>query len=222
VAPSLILKRAGDRVKTDRRDAASPARLHRAGELTAVWVPDAGHEAMHDLVRARLAAVQALRRARQQLAGLLPRRGPPLQPAGLDPAASPLAGRAQVRAARPITSCLRITLPRLKPAEARRDRLTAQIETMLADWTLAAVVAVLQTMRGMALVNAASLVAELGDLSRFANPRQLMAYLGLVPSEHSSGTSVKRGGLTKAGQRHRPSTADRGGLVLPLPGPPQP
>ena len=83
--------------------------------------------------------------------------------------------------------------------EARRDRLTAQIAAMLPDWTLAPVVAALQTMRGMALVNAATLIAELGDLSRFANARQLMAYLGLVPSEHSSGASVRRGGLTKAG-----------------------
>src|SRR5262245_9090872 len=84
-------------------------------------------------------------------------------------------------------------------APGRRDRLTAQIEAMLPDWTLAPVVAALQTMRGVALVNAATLIAELGDLSRFANPRQLMAYLGLVPSEHSSRTSIKRGGLTKAG-----------------------
>jgi len=87
----------------------------------------------------------------------------------------------------------------VEAAEARRDRLTAQIEAMLPDWTLAPVVAALQTMRGMALVNAATLIAELGELSRFANPRQLMAYLGLVPSEHSSGASIKRGGLTKAG-----------------------
>jgi transposase len=87
----------------------------------------------------------------------------------------------------------------VEAAAARRDRLTAQIEAMLPDWTLAPVVAALQTMRGMALVNAATLIAELGELSRFANPRQLMAYLGLVPSEHSSGTSVRRGGITKAG-----------------------
>src|SRR5246500_5429062 len=87
----------------------------------------------------------------------------------------------------------------VEAAEARRDRLTAQIEAMLPDWTLAPVVAALQTMRGMALVNAATLIAELGELSRFANPRQLMAYLGLVPSEHSSGASIKRGGLTKTG-----------------------
>ena len=87
----------------------------------------------------------------------------------------------------------------VEPAETRRDRPTAQIEAMLPDWTLAPVVAALQTMRGMALVNAATLIAELGDLSRFANPRQLMAYLGLVPSEHSSGASIRRGGITNAG-----------------------
>ena len=87
----------------------------------------------------------------------------------------------------------------VEAAQARRDRLTAQIEAMLPDWTLAPVVAALQTMRGIALVNAATLIAELGDLTRFANPRQLMAYLGLVPREHSSGASVRRGGLTNAG-----------------------
>ena len=87
----------------------------------------------------------------------------------------------------------------VEAAAARRDRLTAQIEAMLPDWTLAPIVAALETMRGIALVNAATLVAELGDLSRFANPRQPMAYLGLVPFEHSSGASVRRGGITKAG-----------------------
>ncbi len=87
----------------------------------------------------------------------------------------------------------------MEAARARRDRLTAQIEAMLPDWVLAPVVAALQTMRGMALVNAATLIAELGDLSRFTNPRQWMAYLGLVPCEHSSGASVRRGGITKAG-----------------------
>jgi len=94
VAPSLIPKRAGDRVKTDRRDAVSLARLHRAGELTAVWVPDPGHEAMRDLVRARLDAVHALRRARQQLSGFLLRQ--PLWAASLDQTASPLADGSEV------------------------------------------------------------------------------------------------------------------------------
>jgi transposase len=198
VAPSLIPKRAGDRIKTDRRDAASLARLHRAGELTAVWVPDPGHEAMRDLVRARLDAVHALRRARQQLSGFLLRQGCHYgRPAWTKLHRRWLAGLKFEQVVHHLV--LEDYIQTVEAAEARRDRLTAQIEAMLSDWTLAPVVAALQTMRGMALVNAATLIAELGDLSRFANPRQLMAYLGLVPSEHSSGTSIRRGGLTKAG-----------------------
>jgi transposase len=204
VAPSLIPRRAGDRVKTDRRDAASLARLHRAGELTAVWVPDPGHEAMRDLVRARLDAVHALRRARQQLSGFLLRQGRHYgRPAWTKLHRRWLAGLKFEQAVHHLV--LEDYIQTIEAAETRRDRLTAQIAAMLPDWTLAPVVAALQTMRGMALVNAATLIAELGDLSRFANPRQLMAYLGLVPSEHSSGTSIKRGGLTKAGN----STARR-------------
>ena len=198
VAPSLIPKRAGDRVKTDRRDAAGLARLHRAGELTAVWVPDARHEAMRDLVRARLDAVHALRRARQQLSGFLLRQGCHYgRPAWTKLHRRWLAGLKFEQAVHHIV--LEDYIAAVEAAEARRDRLTAQIEAMLPDWTLAPVVAALQTMRGMALVNAATLIAEVGDCSRFANPRQLMAYLGLVPSEHSSGASLRRGGLTKAG-----------------------
>src|SRR5712671_5914213 len=198
VAPSLIPKRAGDRVKTDRRDAASLAKLHRAGELTAVWVPDARHEAMRDLVRARLDAVHSLRRARQQLSGFLLRQGCHYgRPAWTKLHRRWLAGLKFEQAVHHIV--LEDYVAAVEAAQARRDRLTTQIEAMLADWTLAPVVAALQTMRGMALVNAATLIAELGDLSRFANPRHLMAYLGLVPSEYSSGASVRRGGLTKAG-----------------------
>jgi len=198
VAPSLIPKRPGDRVKTDRRDAVSLARLHRAGELTAVWVPDAGHEAMRDLVRSRLDAVHALRRARQQLSGFLLRHGFHYsRPAWTKLHRRWLAGLRFEQTLHHIV--LEDYIQAVEAAEARRDRLTAQIAAMLPDWTLAPVVAALQTMRGMALVNAATLIAELGDLSRFANPRQLMAYLGLVPSEHSSGASIRRGGITKAG-----------------------
>jgi transposase len=198
VAPSLIPRRAGDRIKTDRRDAASLARLHRAGELTAVWVPDARHEAMRDLARARLDAVHSLRRARQQLSGFLLRQGCHYgRPAWTKLYRRWLAGLKFEQAVHHIV--LEDYLAAVEVAEARRDRLTTQIAAMLPDWTLAPVVAALQTMRGMALVNAATLIAELGDLSRFADPRQLMAYLGLVPSEHSSGASVRRGGITKAG-----------------------
>ena len=198
VAPSLIPKRPGDRVKTDRRDAASLAKLHRAGELTAVWVPDSRHEAMRDLVRARLDAVHSLRRARQQFSGFLLRQGCHYgRPAWTKLHRRWLAGLKFEQAVHYIV--LEDYLAAVEAAEARRNRLTAQIEAMLPDWTLAPVVAALQTMRDMALVNAATLIAELGDLSRFAKPRQLMAYLGLVPSEHSSGASVRRGGITKAG-----------------------
>ena len=200
VAPSLIPRRAGDRVKTDRRDAASLAKLHRAGELTAVWVPDCRHEAMRDLIRARLDAVHSLRRARQQLSGFLLRQGCHYgRPAWTKLHRRWLAGLSFAQAVHHIV--LEDYIATVEDAEARRDRLTAQIEAMLPDWTLAPIVAALQTMRGMALVNAATLIAELGDLSRFANPRQLMAYLGLVPSEYSSGANIKRGGITKAGNR---------------------
>src|ERR1700731_1279168 len=172
----------------------------RARELTAVWVPDTGHEAMRDLVRARLDAVHALRRARQQLSGFLLRQGCHYgRPACTKLHRRWLTGLRFEHAVHHIV--LEDYIEAVEAAAARRDRLTTQIEAMLPDWTLAPVVAALQTMRGMALVNAVTLIAELGDLSRFANPRQLMAYLGLVPSEHSSGASVKRGGITKAGNR---------------------
>jgi len=198
VAPSLIPKRAGDRIKTDRRDAVSLAKLHRAGELTAVWVPDTRHEAMRDLVRARLDAVHSLRRVRQQLSGFLLRQGRHYsRPAWTKLHRRWLAGLKFEHAVHHIV--LEDYIAAVEAAETRRDRLTAQIGAMLADWTLAPVVAAVQAMRGMALVNAATLIAELGDLSRFTNPRRLMAYLGLVPSEHSSGASIKRGGITKAG-----------------------
>ena len=196
VAPSLIPKRPGDRIKTDRRDATNLAKLHRAGELTSVWVPDARHEAMRDLVRARLDAVHSLRRARQQLSGFLLRQGCHYgRPAWTKLHRRWLAGLRFEQAIHHLV--LEDYIQTVDAAAERRDRLTTQIEAMLPDWSLAPVVAALQTLRGMALVNAATLIAELGDITRFADPRQLMSYLGLVPSEHSSGARVKRGGITK-------------------------
>jgi transposase len=151
---------------------------------------------MRDLVRARLDAVYALRRARQQLSGFLLRHGYHYgRPAWTKLHRRWLAGLKFEQAVHHLV--LEDYVQAVEAAEVRRDRLTAQIAAMLPGWTLAPVVAALQTMRGM--VNAATLIAELGDLSRFTNPRQLMAYLGLVPSEHSSGASVRRGSLTKAG-----------------------
>jgi transposase len=198
VAPSLIPRKPGDRIKTDRRDAINLARLHRAGELTSVWVPDPSHEAIRDLVRARLAAVRVLRQARQQLSGFLLRHGHHYnRPAWTLMHRRWLAGLKFEQAAHYIV--LEDCIAAVEAATARRDRLEAHIEAALEDWSLAPVVKALQSLRGLALVAAATLVAELGDITRFANPRQFMAYLGLVPSEHSSGEARRQGGITKAG-----------------------
>ena len=198
VAPSLIPRKPGDRIKTDRRDAANLARLHRAGELTPVWVPDPAHEAVRDLVRARQAAVRALRQARQQLSGFLLRQGQHYsRPAWTLMHRRWLAGLRFAQAAHHLV--LEDCIAAVEAATARRDRLEAHIAAALPDWSLAPVVRALQALRGMALVAAATLVAELGDITRFTNPRQLMAYLGLVPSEHSSGGTRRQGAITKAG-----------------------
>src|SRR6516162_7169626 len=198
VAPSLIPRKPGDRIKTDRRDAINLAKLHRAGELTSVWVPDQAHEAIRDLVRARLAAVRTLRQARQQLSGFLLRHGHHYnRPAWTLMHRRCLAGLRFEHAVHHIV--LEDCIAAVEAATARRDRLEAHIAAALPDWSLAPVVHALQALRGMALVAAATLVAELGDITRFGNPRQLMAYLGLVPSEHSSGGTRRQGGITKAG-----------------------
>jgi transposase len=208
VAPSLIPIKAGDRVKTDRRDATMLAKLHRAGELTAVWVPDQAHEAMRDLVQARATAVRVLGKARQHLQGFLLRHERVYQ----GPRAWTLAYRfwlTTVRFQHPAQQIvLQDYIHAVQDAETRRDRLTAQIQELLPNWSLAPTVVSLQAMRGVALVAAVTVVAEVGDFRRFTNPRQLIAYLGLVPSEHSSGGSVRRGGITKAGKRAGTACAD--------------
>ena len=198
VAPSLIPRKPGERVKTDRRDADKLATLHRAGELTPVWVPDQAHEAIRDLVRARQAAVRSLRQARQQLSGFLLRHGHHYQrPAWTKAHRRWLSGLKFDQPAYYIV--LEDAIAVVEAATARRDRLEAQIEAALPEWSLAPVVQALQALRGIRLVAAATLVAEIGDITRFTNPRQLMAYLGLVPSEHSSGGTRRQGGITKAG-----------------------
>lgn len=198
VAPSLIPRKPGERIKTDRRDAINLAKLHRAGELTPVWVPDQAHEAVRDLVRARQAAVRTLRQARQQLSGFLLRHGHHYnRPAWTLMHRRWLAGLKFEHAVHCIV--LEDCIAAVEAAAARRDRLEAHIEAALAEWSLAPVVRALQALRGMALVGAATLAAELGDITRFDNPRQLMAFLGLVPSEHSSGGTRRQGGITKAG-----------------------
>jgi transposase len=154
---------------------------------------------MRDLVRARTAAMEAVRRARQQLQGFLLRHGRVF--AGRKPW-SPAHRRwlAGLRFAHPAQQVvLQEQLDAIAEAERRRDRLEAQVRELVPTWSLAPVVAALQAMRGVAFLSAVVLVAEIGDFRRFATPRRLMAWLGLVPSEHSSGAKVERGGITKAG-----------------------
>jgi transposase len=198
VAPSLIPRRPGDRIKTDRRDAANLARLHRAGELTPVWIPDQAHEAVRDLVRARQAAVRALRQARQQLSGFLPRHGHHHD----RPAWTRMHRRwpAGLKSGRPAHHLvLEDAIAAVEAATARRDRLEAGIEAALPDRSPAPAVRALQAPRGMAPIAAATPVAEPGGITRFEDPRQLMAHLGLVPSERSSGATRRQGAITRAG-----------------------
>jgi transposase len=199
VAPSLIPVKAGDRVKTDRRDAVMLAKLHRAGELTAVWVPNAAHEAMRDLVRARATAVRVLGKARQHLQGFLLRHGR-IYPGKKGWTVAYRRWLTTVRFQHPAQQIVfQDYVDAVADAEARVERLTGQIAGLLPSWSLAPVVEAVQAMRGVAFIVAVTVVAEVGDFYRFESPRQLMAYLGLTPSEHSTSSSIRRGGITKAG-----------------------
>jgi len=200
VAPSRTARAPGDRVKTDDRDACRLAEQDRAGGLTEVWVGDAAHEAMRDLVRQRSVAVRALRRERQQVMSFLLRQG------------RHWPGKQWTKKYRAWVAAQKFTaaeqawlweemLAQVALGEARLARVASAIEQHVANWAQAPVVGALQSLRGIALINAVVLAAELGDLRRFASARALMAYLGLVPSEHSSGEQIRRGPLTKTGNR---------------------
>ena len=201
-APSLIPKKPGDRVKTNRRDALNLARLLRAGELTAVWVPDERHEAMRDLVRARGAAVDDLKSKRQQVLSQLLRLGRhyPGKKTWTRTHMNWLAS--QKLAQREQRIAFEEMLLAVRQAQERVVRLDQAIVAAVPDWSLAKVVTALMALRGLDLVSATIFLAEIGDLSRFASARELMAYLGLVPSEESTGEQISRGGITKAGN-HR-------------------
>lgn len=203
VAPSLIPTKPGDRVKTDRRDGENLARLHRAGELTAVWVPDQAQEAMRDLSRAREDMKHLERQSRQRLNGFLLRHGH-----GYDSKKSKwtqahwrwLEG---IRFAHPVQQIVfQEYVDSVKQQQRRVADLEQALENALAGWALAPVVKGLMALRGCRLVTAMTIVAELGDITRFDSPRQLMKYLGLVPSESSSGPKTRRGGITKTGNGH--------------------
>jgi transposase len=202
VAPSLIPKRPGDRVKTNRRDALNLAKLLRAGELTAVWVPDRHHEAMRDLTRARETTMMDLRSKRQQVSAFLLRQGlhysegkKTWTKTHMNWLASQKLEYAEQRLV------FEEMMLAVRQAQERLERLEQAIRVAVPDWSLAEVVTALMAMRGMDLISAATFLAEIGDLSRFQHPRELMGYLGLVPSEASTGDTIKRGPITKAGNR---------------------
>lgn len=201
VAPALIPKRSGERVKTNRRDAVTLARLHRAGELTGVWVPDIVHEAVRDLVRAGEAAADDLRRKRQQLLSFLLRLGRIYDGRRHWTLAHRrwLARQAFEHAAQQIVFQERVDA--IEDAAQRLRRLDEQLVAIVPTWSMAPVIEAYQAMRGASFLVAVTFAAEIGDVRRFDTPPQLMAFLGLVPGERSTGDTVRRSGLTLAGNR---------------------
>jgi transposase len=202
IAPSKTPRRAGDRVKTDARDCIMLAEYSRSGALHAVWIPDAGDEAIRDLSRAREDAVNARHQARLQLKSFLLRHD--VRYAGKTSwgAAHYRWLAEQAFGADAAQTAFTEYCLTVQAADQRVDRLTQALEAAAARWRFADVVAALQALRGVAMVTAIGLVAEIGDFARFDHPRKLMGYLGLVPSEHSSGERTRRASITKTGNKH--------------------
>jgi transposase len=205
VAPTLVPTKCGDRVKTDRRDALKLARSYRSGDLTPVWVPDPDHEALRDLVRAREAAKKDQLRARHRLQKLLLRRG--LRP-GEKMKHWTTQHMAWIKSLRLQPAALEATLldyrSEVDHAGERILRLERAIDQAIAAAPAAirAVIDGLQALRGIARISAATIVTEVGMLSRFQRPKQLMGYTGAVSREHSSGDRIRRGAITKTGNAH--------------------
>lgn len=202
VAPSMIPKRSGDRIKTDRRDAVNLARLHRAGELTAVFVPGPEDEAVRDLSRSREDAMLASKRARQQLGALLLRQN--IRYTG-SKAWTQAHQRWLGRVAMPMPVqqiVFQEYVHAVDEAHQRIERITDQLRQNVESWRMAPVANALQALRGVSLIASASILAELGDLTRFDDPRSLMAFVGLVPSQYSSGPRQRLGAITKTGNSH--------------------
>ena len=203
VAPSLIPTKPGDRVKTDRRDSESLARLHRAGELTAVWVPGPEQEAVRDLTRAREDTKALERQAKQRLSAFLLRHGR-LYASGKTKWTK---AHAQWLTTLKFEAAVQQIvfqeyIDTVVHLSARVAALEQEMVRVLDHFSLAPIVRALMALRGVQLITALTVVAEIGDLTRFDSPRQLMSYLGLVPAEYSSGTTTRRGGITKTGNGH--------------------
>jgi transposase len=200
IAPSRIAKSPTDRIKNDHRDAVSLARLLRAGDLTQIWVPDDTHEAMRDLIRARSASKKDTKIARQRIHSLLLRSGRIYDK-------KPWTARHRIWLANQSFSnpsqqvAFQHYLQALEQTENRTEQLEQEIKNLLPSWSLHDLVMQLQALKGVALIISVTVVAEIGDFSRFTNPKQIMAYLGLIPGEHSSGNSIRGTGITKVGNK---------------------
>jgi transposase len=203
VAPSLVPTRPGDRVKTDRRDSEALSRLHRAGELTPVWVPDEEQEAMRDLTRAREDMKHLERQSKQRLNAFLLRHGRCYESGKSKWTQAHWRWLEGIKFTQSVQQIvLQEYIDSVKQQQQRVAELEREMTVALQEWQLAPVVEALMALRGCRLITAMTVVAELGDISRFDSPRQLMAFLGLVPSESSSGPNRRRGGITKTGNSH--------------------
>lgn len=202
IAPSLTPKQPGDRIKTDRRDAERLARFLRSGDLTAVHVPDATTEAMRDLERAREDAKNAQGVARRQLQKFLLRHGHRFDGKTSWTTRHMDWIRSRVFEHEAHNRVLADYVQAVDSASARMERLTKDIAALVESWSMKPLVMALQALRGVQLLTAVILVAEIGDYQRFATAKAFMAYVGLVPSEFSSGESQRRGRITRAGNRH--------------------
>lgn len=203
VAPSLIPRKPGDRLKTDRRDAMALAHLHRAGALTAVWVPGEEQEAMRDLTRAREDMKELLTRAQQRLGAFLLRHNQVYREGKSHWTRAHWLWLERVKMASPVQQIvLQEYIDTVRGGQQRVTALEHEMELALEHWSLRETVVALQAMRGVQLVTAMTIMAELGDLTRFDSPRELMAFLGLVPSEHSSGAHRFQGHITRTGNGH--------------------
>ncbi len=203
VAPSRVPRAAGERVKTDRRDALKLARALRAGDLDGVWVPDTEQEAMRDLTRARADMKAQELKARQQLNGFVLRHGhswPANKTRWTQSYYNWLESLVFPHDWQQIV--LQEYIDAVKSAHQRVSDLTDQMMCLLPHWSLGPVVDSLVALRGVDKIAAMIILAELGDISRFQSPTQLMAFLGLVPSEHSSGSRRRQGGITLTGNTH--------------------
>ena len=202
VAPSKIERASGDKVKTDKKDALKLARLLRSGDLTGIHIPDATDEAIRDVCRARTDASDDRRKAKQRLLGFMLRNGHTYtgKTNWTDAHMRYLREKRMPSAAHQIV--LEEYLQAVDAAEQRVQRLKDQMERLLATWDRKVYVDALMAMRGFQLVAAMTTISELGDLSRFKHPRQLMGFLGLVPAEASTGSRRRQGSITKCGNSH--------------------